>query len=169
MLKYALSASLVCLFAAVAGASLVSGSMAHAADNQGLETWGAETPKGIVGAWRLETVGTPEAHHYMTFQRDGTVLVFQAEAGFPINSESPGVGLWKSVEPGKGKISGFFEQYMYARDTHEYLGYQRTDIALQLAADGKHFLGTAVSRIYDPQGNLVKEATAQGTGSRMTF
>lgn len=107
----------------------------------------------FVGAWHLLTVGAPVLHHGVIFHSDGTICSFQAEGGFPSDSESNGAGQWTWM--GKRQAQAAFLEFRASRETHEYLGYVRVELTVELSEDAQTLTGHAHTRIYDAQGILI--------------
>jgi hypothetical protein len=118
----------------------------------------------LVGAWHLQAVGAPVLHHGLLFHTDGIVCTFQADGGYPQDSESDGAGEWEVVS--KDQAKGAFLVFRYSRQTHEYLGFVRVE--LDVIVHGETLRGQAHSRVYDAQGNLLTEARPTLSATRIT-
>jgi hypothetical protein len=53
--------------------------------------------QSIVGAWHLLAVGASILHHALIFHAEGIVCSFQADGGYPNDSESDAAGEWKGA------------------------------------------------------------------------
>lgn len=118
---------------------------------------------GVVGTWHLQTMGAPILHHLLLFFSDGIVCSYQADGGFPNDSESDGAGEWKWV--GDNQVKGAFLEFRHDRESHMYLGYVR--VAFTITLDGNTFKGNATSYIYDAQGNLLASFTPTWSATRV--
>lgn len=118
----------------------------------------------IVGAWHVQAVGAPILHHGFTLHADGILCSFQADGGFPQDSESDGAGEWQAVS--RDQVKGAFIEFRYSRQTHEYLGSVRVEF--EVMVHGDTFTGQAHSRVYDAQGNLLVEARPTLSATRIT-
>lgn len=123
------------------------------------------SPPSIVGAWRLLTTGTPEQHHTLTFNGDGIVTSFQADAGDPTASVSTGAGTYQLTTP--GKVRGVFVEDLYRRDTHTYLGYVRVEFVV--AVEENLFSGAGHAQVFDPSGTQISEAFPTFAATRITL
>ncbi len=116
----------------------------------------------IVGAWHLEAVGAPILHHCLVFHADGIVCSFQADGGFPTDSESDGAGSWQMVG---NQAKGVFLEFRYDRASHAYLGSVR--VAFTLTVHGDRFSGEAQACVYDAQENLLEQAQLTWSATRI--
>lgn len=119
----------------------------------------------MVGAWHLQTPGAPILHHVLLFHADGVVCSFQADGGFPNDSESDGAGAWKFIS--RDQVKGAFLEFRYDRESHAYLGYVRVEF--ELSMHGETFSGRATARIYDAQGNLLAQVPSTWAATRITI
>jgi hypothetical protein len=118
----------------------------------------------IVGAWHLQAVGAPILHHGLTLHTDGIVGCFQADGGYPQDSESDGAGEWQMVSG--DQVKGAFLEFRHSRQTHEYLGSVRVEFEVRVQGDT--FRGLGHSHVYDAQGNLLAEVQATLSATRIT-
>lgn len=122
-------------------------------------------PPSITGAWHLQSIGAPMVHHALCFLPAGIVTSFQADGGFPSDSESNGAGMYQVRG---SRITGAFEEYRYDRTTHAYLGWVRLEFSIVLTGNNT-FTGNAQGRAYDENGNMVAEASPIWTATRITL
>lgn len=122
-------------------------------------------PHPLVGAWHLQTVGAPILHHGLLLHADGIVCSFQADGGFPQDSESNGAGTWQAV--GKNQAKGILLEFRHSRQTHAYLG--SVQVAFEVTVDGNTLRGHAHSRVFDAQGHLLFEARPTLSATRITL
>lgn len=117
----------------------------------------------IVGAWHLQSQGSPILHHMLCFHADGIVASFQADGGFPNDSESDGAGAWQWV--GTNRVKGVFMEFCHDRTSHDYLGYVQVDF--EVALKGDIFSGNAITHFYDAQNTLLATVTPTWSAVRV--
>jgi hypothetical protein len=111
--------------------------------------------KSIVGAWEV-TAEAPYAPHLFTFHEDGTMTTtnptnVQEDPSDPHGgtNDSLGMGLWKvQKKHGVNYVVGTFEQLNAYVDNHEPAATLSVSFKVQLASDGKSFVGPATVK-YD--------------------
>ena len=74
----------------------------------------------IVGVWEVDAPGAPFERHVMTFHADGTMLQANPDGGRLDVSDSLGMGVWRSGEP--GVVVGRFVEVSAARPDGTFAG-----------------------------------------------
>lgn len=123
------------------------------------------TAADLVGAWHLQSQGAPILHHVLCFHADGIVTSFQADGGFPTDSESNGAGSWQWV--GENQVQGMFLEFCHDRTTHEYVGSVEVHFCLTLKTNTLR--GQATTHLYDVQGTRLAVVTPTWVATRMLF
>ena len=119
----------------------------------------------IVGSWdvTLTLPGLPPGRVLATFDGDGGT-VESANAAPALRGASHGV--WDRIEPNLFAVTRVF--FRFNPQTGAYLGTQKVNATVRVAADGETFTAVSVSELRDPAGNVVL-AGLRGTavGTRM--
>jgi uncharacterized protein YceK len=108
----------------------------------------------LVGAWEVISRRSSGAgKNLLTFSSDGTF--FRSGDTHPVLSGAHGA--WKSIAPGLYHAS----YVAFAFDSSgKWVGINRNNLEIRLAADGKSFEGTARSSNRDLQDNELRRGTA---------
>jgi hypothetical protein len=117
----------------------------------------------IVGTWDV-TVSRgpvlPPVKSFQTFNRGGTIVETANDTLF----RSPSHGAWEYVGERTYATTTVFHRFS---PTGAYLGTQKIDANRQLSHDGEMYTAVAVSRMFDPDGNLTFSGRATATAKRL--
>jgi hypothetical protein len=119
----------------------------------------------LVGTWnvRFSIPGTPPARVLATFNRDGTTV---ESAAAPPTSRGASHGVWKRSGPYLFSVTRVFFRF---EDGGAFLGTQKVNATVRVAADRQTFSAVSISELRDPAGNVVfgLRGTAQATRMRV--
>ena len=119
----------------------------------------------IVGAWLVKEPAAPFPFHMYVFNADGTMQQANPDAGDANTSDSDGKGIW--IADGQ-RIRGKWVEVTADRATRRFVG--RGELSYDIVVNGNSFVGTAVFRSYDVNGNLVQgPLNAPLAGERVTL
>ena len=130
-------------------ALIAAGAMSAGAARNDLEHSSAHA---LVGSWdvTLTLLGLPPGRVLATFDGDGGTV---ESANAPPALRGASHGAWERIEPGLFAVTRVF--FRFSPQTGAYLGTQRVNATVRVAADSETFTAVSVSELRDPDGNLV--------------
>ena len=139
---------------------VAAGAISAAAAGNDLEHSSAHA---IVGTWdvNLTLAGLPPGRVLATFDGDGGTV---ESANAPPALRGASHGAWRRIGPNLFAMTRVF--FRFNPQTGAYLGTQKVNATVRVAADGETFNAVSVSELRDPAGNVVLaglRGTAVGT------
>jgi hypothetical protein len=122
----------------------------------------AKPKPALIGTWdvTLSIPGAPPGRVLATFNSDGTTV---ESAAAPPATRGSSHGVWKQIGPKLFAVTRVF--FRFNPQTGVFLGTQKVNATVRVAADRQTFAAVSVSDQRDPAGNVVASGmrgTAQG-------